>query len=144
LTQLSKRRYRIALVEDSDEDVFLIREASRHRGDDIQFVRFATVESAIAGLTAPDFPAPDGIILDLNLPCGSGLDVLDAIRRSRFLQKSPVVVLTSSTSVRDRIAAQALDIRAYIKKPTQLSEFEQAVAEVLQTLLQEPPPAGSA
>ncbi len=141
MTHAEKRHYRIALVEDSDEDVYLIQEASRSFIEDIQFVRFATVESAISGLTAEDFAAPDGIILDLNLPCGSGLDVLDAIRASQALKNTPVVILTSSTSTRDRLAAQALDIRAYVEKPTQLTEFERAVAGVLQTLLESHPPA---
>jgi CheY-like chemotaxis protein len=57
------------------------------------------------------------------------------------LKNTPVVILTSSTSTRDRLAAQALDIRAYVEKPTQLTEFERAVAGVLQTLLESHPPA---
>ena len=101
----------------------------------VEFIRFATAESAISGLTAPDFLKPDGIIIDLNLPRGSGLDVLHAVRRSEALRNSPVVVMTSSVSARDRSAAQALDIRAYVEKPTGLDDFERAVVEVLDKLL---------
>jgi CheY-like chemotaxis protein len=130
-----KRRHRIALIEDSDEDVYLIREASRRFPGEIHFVRFATAESAIAGLTKPGSLPLDGIMLDLNLPRGSGLEVLDAIRRSNGLRSSPVVVLTSSGSARDRAAAEALGIRAYIEKPTGLDDFERAIGQALDKLL---------
>jgi CheY-like chemotaxis protein len=130
-----KREHRIALVEDSDEDVYLIREASRKFPSEIHFVRFTTAESAIAGLTEPGSLPLDGIMLDLNLPRGSGLEVLDAIRRSDGLRSSRVVVLTSSGSARDRAAAEALGIRAYIEKPTGLDDFERAVGQALDKLL---------
>ncbi len=130
-----KRHHRIALVEDSDEDVFLIHEASRKFPREIYFVRFTTAESAIAGLTEPGSLPLDGIMLDLNLPRGSGLEVLDAIRRCAGLRSSRVVVLTSSGSARDRAAAEALGIRAYIEKPTGLDDFERAVGHALDELL---------
>ena len=107
MAEEEKRRHRIALVEDSDEDVFLIQEASRKFSNEIHFVRFTTAESAIAGLTNPGSLPLDGIMLDLNLPRGSGLEVLNAIRRSDGLRSSRVVVLTSSGSARDRAAAEA-------------------------------------
>ncbi|MGA2113868.1 MAG: response regulator [Bryobacteraceae bacterium] len=135
MTNTLKRHYCVAIVEDSNEDVFLIQEASRQVPHDIHFIRFATAESAISGLTAPDVLPLDGIMVDLNLPRGSGLDVIDAVRRSDKLRNTPVVVLTSSVSARDRAAAQALDIRAYIEKPTQLDDFEQAVMGALDKLL---------
>jgi CheY-like chemotaxis protein len=130
-----KRQHRIALVEDSDEDVYLIQEASRKLPNEIHFVRFTTAESAIAGLTKPGSLPLDGIMLDLNLPRGSGLAVLDAIRNSDGLRGSRVVVLTSSGSARDRAAAEALGIRAYIEKPTGLDDFERAVELALSELL---------
>jgi DNA-binding NarL/FixJ family response regulator len=46
-----------------------------------------------------------------------------------------VVVLTSSGSARDRAAAEALGIRAYIEKPTGLDDFERAVEHALDELL---------
>ncbi len=129
------RPYRIALVEDSDEDVYLIQQASLKARFSIQFVRFATAESAISGMTTPDFDPPDGIVVDLNLPGRSGLDVINAVRRSERLRRSPIVVMTSSVSARDRSAAQALDIWDYVAKPTGLDDFEEVVVQVLDKML---------
>lgn len=73
----------------------------------------------------PELPAL--MILDLKLPKVDGLEVLQAIRahdRTKFL---PVVVLTSSKEVRDRIDAYVLGTNAYIRKPVDFIEFQEAV-----------------
>ncbi len=75
---------------------------------------------------------PDLIVLDLNLPKLSGIEVLTRIRRDERLQQAPVVVLTSSDSPIDRNMVEAIGVQAYFKKPMMLDDFLELGSKLLQ------------
>jgi two-component system response regulator len=85
---------------------------------------------------------PTLVLLDLNLPRLSGLDVLQQIRadpRTRFL---PVVVLTSSTLDGDTMGSYERGANAYVRKPVDFVEFMEAARTLglFWMLVNEPPP----
>src|SRR5581483_9564926 len=99
----------ILLAEDNPADVYLIQEAFREH--DIK----CTIRTAADGRDVMDLIAaagsevhPDLIILDLNLPCHDGLEILQKLKSNEHTSQVPVVVLTSSDSPRDRAMATAL------------------------------------
>lgn len=61
--------------------------------------------------------------LDLNLPQIDGRDVLRRIREAGGWRNVPVIVFSSSDSVRDRDAALSLGATMYLRKPSNLQEF---------------------
>jgi len=122
---------RLVLVEDSDSDVFLLTDAAQQLLYDLRIRRFNTAPRAIDGLEDAMNDSPDGVLLDLNLPGGSGLDVLRAIRDSVRCRNLRVVVMTSSLSGRDREAAERLGIQGYLIKSSDLNEFVRALDSVL-------------
>ena len=124
---------RLVLVEDSDSDVFLLTDAAQQLSYDLRIRRFTTAPRAIGGLEDAMNDNPDGVLLDLNLPGGSGLDVLRAIRDSVRCSGLRVVVMTSSLSARDREAAERLGIQGYLIKSSDLNEFVSALDGVLRT-----------
>jgi two-component system response regulator len=63
------------------------------------------------------------VLLDLNLPKADGREILEAMRASDSLSKVPVVILTSSNSLREREQLIALRISRHIVKPPDLAEF---------------------
>lgn len=71
----------------------------------------------------PQTPCPCLVLLDLNLPRISGLEVLARIRSGTRCADLPVIIVTSSDAAEDRSAANALNATAYFKKPVQLSEY---------------------
>ncbi|REC94503.1 response regulator transcription factor [Kushneria indalinina] len=71
----------------------------------------------------------DLVILDLNLPWRSGLDVLTTLRRHDT--RTPVLILTARASVEDRVAGLDLGADDYLTKPFSLSEFEARVRALL-------------
>ncbi len=116
-------RRRILVVEDSDEDVRLIKAAfDEHSVDaDVQFVRDA--DSALRELNRADnTEGPDLIVLDIDLPGESGLTVLRKLRHGRF-DALPVIVFTGSESLIERDEAVALGVSAYMNKPLELREY---------------------
>jgi CheY-like chemotaxis protein len=118
----------IFLAEDNPADVYLLKEALGSGVADPVDVLVAN-----DGEEAMDFVCqrgrfaeaglPDLIVLDLNLPKSDGSDVLRCIRQSERLSATPVVILTSSDSPRDRAAAQRLGANSYLTKPSDLDAF---------------------
>lgn len=126
---------RLMLVEDSDADAYLIGEAARELSYDLQVERFATAISAIAGLQAGNHGTPHGALLDLNLPGGSGLDVLRTIRNNERTRDLKVVVMTSSISARDHEAADQLGVEGYLAKPNGYAQFVDTVGVAIRLIL---------
>jgi two-component system response regulator len=70
---------------------------------------------------------PQVVLMDLNLPKVSGLNVLRQLRADERTRMLPVVVLTSSKEDEDIIESYKLGANSYIRKPVELSRFTEAV-----------------
>jgi chemotaxis family two-component system response regulator Rcp1 len=66
---------------------------------------------------------PDLILLDLNLPGTSGLEVLEAIKSDPDLHRIPVVVLAASSDQEDIHRAYDLHANGYVTKPVNTDQF---------------------
>ena len=118
---------KILLAEDNPADVYLLREALKRQN--------VAVEIAVVwdGQEAFDYldyvgpydtcPKPDLFVLDLNLPKNDGSAILKRIREMPEYTDVPVVVLTSSSSAKDRSTAVRLGATSFLTKPTDLDEF---------------------
>ncbi|MFC0336147.1 two-component system, OmpR family, response regulator TctD [Kushneria avicenniae] len=71
----------------------------------------------------------DLIVLDLNLPHRSGLEVLTTLRQHDV--QTPVLILTARASIEDRVAGLDLGADDYLTKPFSLDEFEARVRALL-------------
>lgn len=109
-------------VEDDDATAFLFRLALQEISpDSVQVHRASDGEEALAFLsrTGPhrNAPRPDLILLDLNLPKVSGLNLLSRLHAEESLRLIPVVVFTTSSLEADRKASLALGARQFVTKP---------------------------
>ena len=73
---------------------------------------------------------PEVVLLDLNLPKISGLDVLRQIRVNENTRHLPVVILTSSDEETDLARSYELGVNSYIRKPVSFAEFAEAIRQV--------------
>lgn len=127
----------IFIVEDNDPDVFLVEEALRSHGILAQIVRCHDGEEAIQALSQIAEPhLPSLIIIDLNLPKVTGIEILKHVRSLKQLDGIPVLVLTSSQSRSDRTLSLQLGADAYIAKPPTLPEFLSTVGSGIRRLLE--------
>lgn len=124
----------ILLVEDSPSDVRMTRDALADAKvlndlhvveDGEQALRFLHREGEFA-----DAPRPDLLLLDLNLPRISGLQVLEHVKSDPALRRIPVAVLTTSAEDRDVLAAYDRHVNCYLTKPIDFNEFAQVVQSV--------------
>ena len=74
-------------------------------------------------------PLPDMMILDINMPEVTGLDLLEFIRRRKEWKDLPVIMLSSEAA--DVTVDRAMEIGAdgYAMKPVTLEELEKAMAQ---------------
>ncbi|MGA7572260.1 MAG: response regulator [Candidatus Aquilonibacter sp.] len=136
----------ILLVEDNPDDIDLtIRAFERNRiANEVVVVRDgAQACDFLFSEALPDtrgFPAL--ILLDLNLPKISGLEVLQQVRANAATQLLPTVILTSSKQEEDLIRGYRLGVNSYVRKPVDFNEFVEAVRQVglYWLVLNEPPP----
>ena len=96
---------------------------------------FLTVRSAVQTLLTGKIP--DLIILDINMPEVSGLDMLEFLRRRPEWKNLPVVMLSSEAA--DTIVDKALELGAdsYVMKPVTIEELEKAMATAFSNHLNE-------
>lgn len=99
---------------------------------------FKKVFSVSNGLDALEFfeqascgmvPAPDLLLLDLNMPVMSGFDFVQALGNMTvpWKERVPIVILTSSDNAVDVTRAQSLGIKHYLLKSLPPKEFQQTI-----------------
>ena len=112
------------MVEDNPGDVRLVREALSGVGQMLAVHAVSSGEEALAFLRRENdyacAPRPALVLLDLNLPGISGLEVLAKIDVDPDLRAIPVVMLTSSDAESDVRAAYAQRVNCFITKPVDL------------------------
>lgn len=136
----------ILLVEDNPGDARLTREALTHSKVRNRLHHARDGEEAMAFLRREgqfaDAPAPDLVLLDLNLPRRDGREVLEDIKSDAQLMHIPVVVLTSSQADEDILRSYRLHANCFITKPVDLEQLTKVVQGIEQfwfTLVKLPP-----
>jgi DNA-binding response OmpR family regulator len=96
---------------------------------DCEVVSFHNARSAAQTLLTGKHPQV--LILDINMPEVSGLDMLEFLRRRPEWKELPIVILSSETA--DSTVDQALEMGAdsYIVKPVTIEELEKAMATAI-------------
>ena len=115
----------ILVVEDNPSDVYLLRMAFDRAGVDCELTVMEDGAAAMAYIdqTGDDASRPALVIVDINLPRRSGLDVLTKLRAHPVFAPVAVAILSSSSSPREQAAIQEHENLRYFTKPPMLDEF---------------------
>jgi len=117
----------VLVVEDEPDVAHLIKHTLERNGD-------LRVDIAAAGdmaLHAVTGQTPDLVILDLNLPVLSGLEVCRIMRARPNTQRVPIIMLTARTGEGDRVTGLEMGADDYISKPFSPRELAARVRAVL-------------
>ena len=124
----------VLLVEDDEGDVLMTREAFElHKiTNPLHVVTDGEQALAFVRRTGPfaDAPRPGLILLDVNLPRLSGLEVLAELKRDPALLPIPVVMLTTSQAEEDILRSYKLHANAYVSKPVDFEGFVGAIRQI--------------
>jgi CheY-like chemotaxis protein len=113
----------IMIVEDRDDDILLMRKAFERASltNPVHVVRSG--DEAVAYLSGEgkyanraEYPLPVLVLLDLKMPGMDGFELLTWIRQQEGIRGLPVVVLTSSSEMRDVNRAYALGANSFFVK----------------------------
>ncbi len=124
----------VLLVEDDEGDVLMTREAFEHykiqnrlhvTGDGEQAMQFLRREGQYA-----DAPRPGLILLDVNLPRKSGMEVLAELKQDDDLLTIPVIMLTTSQAEEDIVRSYSLHANAFVSKPVDFEHFIEAIRQI--------------
>ncbi|MGE3872170.1 MAG: response regulator [Parvibaculaceae bacterium] len=126
----------IVLVEDDPGHSRLIEKNIRRAGVNNEIVAFADGRTALDYLLGSDGSgsANQGrqllILLDLNLPDMTGVDVLAKVKGNSHLKRTPVVILTTTDDSREIQRCYDLGANVYIVKPVNYDTFAHAIRQL--------------
>lgn len=128
---------RIMLVEDNPDDIAFTERVLRYNRIDRNLVLAADGNEALEALEklVSEGKLPDLILLDINLPGISGIDLLTRIKQDSRFRQIPVVILTGSNVDDDIQRSYDLGASTYLVKPI----FNDALMLVLQNLFNTTP-----
>lgn len=125
----NKNQYTILIVDDDRDDQFFLTRAIREVAPNV------LVESFFDGAEVMEYlynceKIPDLIFLDLNMRKLNGRSTVTLIKQDEYFFKIPVVILTTSSSLHDRLDLTDLGADDFYTKPVGDSELKKIVEKV--------------
>lgn len=139
----------IVMVEDDEGHARLIERNIRRSGVNNEILPFSNGTDAMAYLLGMDGNgAPrkgEGllILLDLNLPDMTGIEILRRVKETPHLKCTPVVVLTTTDDAQEIKRCYEFGCNVYITKPVNYESFANAIRQLglFFSVIQVPPTA---
>jgi DNA-binding response OmpR family regulator len=139
----------IIMIEDDEGHARLIERNIRRSGVNNEIVPFTNGTAAVDYLFGLDGTAAARkgeallILLDLNLPDMTGIDILRRVKENTYLKTTPVVVLTTTDDSHEIKRCYELGCNVYITKPVNYESFANAIRQLglFFSVIQVPPAA---
>lgn len=126
----------IIMIEDDEGHARLIERNIRRAGVNNDIIPFKNGTEAVRFLFGPDGTGGTSsgrallILLDLNLPDMTGVDILKRVKENEHLKLTPVVVLTTTDDEREIKRCYDLGANVYITKPVNYESFANAIRQL--------------
>jgi len=117
---------KILVADDSRFQIALLSQVFLEKGFEIVVAEDALQAGMIARRTEPD-----AIVLDINMPGGSGIEVLKRLRRSTKTKRIPVVVVSGSEDPDVRQVAMELGAVDFLPKPVDVDQLGKILSDLL-------------
>jgi len=111
-------KQKILIIEDNDQNLYLATFLLEKGGYQTYAAR-----TGVEGIDLAAKVRPDQILLDIQLPCMDGFEVLDRLRKIPELDGVPITAVTSHAMVGDRERCLAAGCNGYIEKPIDPDTF---------------------
>lgn len=135
----------IIMIEDDEGHARLIERNIRRSGVNNDIVPFQNGTDAMTYLLGSEARQgkPLLILLDLNLPDMTGIEILRRVKETPHLKSTPVVVLTTTDDAQEIKRCYELGCNVYITKPVNYENFANAIRQLglFFSVIQVPPAA---
>ena len=135
-SQISERPVQIVMIEDDLGHARLIEKNIRRAGVNNPITPFTNGTDAVSFLFGDDGTGsinknrPLLVLLDLNLPDMTGIEILGHIKTNEHLKRVPVVVLTTTDDAVEIQRCYDLGCNVYITKPVNYENFANAIRQL--------------
>ncbi|NIA53010.1 response regulator [Massilia sp. TW-1] len=119
----------ILLIEDDQVDVLATRRALKEIHVDNPLVVCENGEQGLAWLRDAAEP-PCLVLLDLNMPVMNGIEFLEHVKCDERLRRIPMVVLTTSEEMADKVRSFDLGIAGYMAKSLDYRRFVEVMRSI--------------
>ena len=122
----------VLLIEDNEGDIMLTVEAMEESKfiNKIKVIKDGEAAIAYFNQLTDEEEKPDIVLLDINLPKKSGLEVLNYVKQHPIHCRTPIIMLTTSSSERDILSAYQHHANCYITKPVDINGFISAISKI--------------
>ena len=117
---------RILVVEDNDLNRKLFCDVLKANGFDVE-----PLDEGTRALDTARQVSPDLIIMDIQLPNISGVDLIEQAKQDLHLQSIPILAVTAYAAKGDEERIRAAGAAGYLAKPVSIMPFMNAVRELL-------------
>ena len=146
---MNARPVSIVMIEDDEGHARLIERNIRRAGVNNEIHSFRNGTDAVNYLFGPDGSGttnknkPLLVLLDLNLPDMTGVDILKKVKTNEHLKRVPVVVLTTTDDAQEIKRCYELGANVYVTKPVNYENFANAIRQLglFFSVIQVPPAA---
>ncbi|MEH1924837.1 response regulator [Nostoc sp.] len=129
-TQAKKRTVPlVACVDDSPQVCKMLEDIITSNG-----LRFVKIQDAVQALPTLIQDKPDLIFLDLIMPVASGYEICTQLRRISTFSNTPIIILTGSDGLLDRVRAKVVGSTDFLTKPVVADKVMSIVRKYLPTL----------
>jgi CheY-like chemotaxis protein len=124
------------MIEDDEGHARLIERNIRRSGVNNEIIPFTNGTDAVNYLLGKDRKGAEHkgeallILLDLNLPDMTGIDILRQVKENPRLKCAPVVVLTTTDDSQEIKRCYELGCNVYITKPVNYESFANAIRQL--------------
>lgn len=133
---MNQQTVTIIMIEDDEGHAHLIEKNIRRAGVNNEILAFTNGTSAMDFLFGADGSGQvsEGrallILLDLNLPDMTGVEILQKVKENEHLKGTPVVVLTTTDDKLEIKRCYDLGCNVYITKPVNYENFANAIRQL--------------
>ncbi len=118
----------VLIVEDSATTRAMIKAVIEEMGEDFATVEANTGFEALKILPQEPF---DLIITDINMPDVNGLELINFVKSNPNYRHIPMIIVTTERSSEDKERGLALGASAYVTKPFQAEQLQEAISKTL-------------
>ncbi|MEH2175367.1 response regulator [Nostoc sp.] len=118
----------VACVDDSPQVCKMVEDIVTSNG-----FRFVKIQDAVQALPTLIQDKPDLIFLDLIMPVASGYEICTQLRRISTFSNTPIIILTGSDGLLDRVRAKVVGSTDFLTKPVVTDKVMSIIRKYLPT-----------
>jgi chemotaxis family two-component system response regulator Rcp1 len=131
----TQRPFQILIIEDNEADQSLFKFMISNSAFPCE------IHVASNGVEGSDFvfrrgnfaeaPVADLILMDLNIPLKDGRELIKEFKADKTTCKTPIIMISTSSSEKEVSDAYALGATAFISKPVNIDKFQNTINTLL-------------